>query len=177
MAPNGSLRMKRVVGVDPGLADTGVGVVRGSERRIISFSYDTIHTLRGEPLPERLYRIFRELYRILRREKPDLMVVEDVFSLKAYPKSGITLGKVAGAVLLAGCHVQVPVMEIPVREAKKTLTGNGQATKMQLEKAVRHFIRSNEPIRPFHASDAMALAIIGLFRCRPVQRDPRDRLP
>lgn len=156
--------MKTVVGVDPGLADTGIGIVRGSHQRIETFSYTHIHTAGRTPLPERLYQIFIALDRILHREKPDLMVVEDVFSLEIYPKSGITLGKVAGAVLLAGCRIQVPVLEIPVREAKKTLTGNGNASKVQLERAVRHFVKAAEPIRPHHASDAVALAVIGLFR-------------
>lgn len=92
------------------------------------------------------------------------MVVEDVFSLEKYPKSGITLGKVTGAILLAGCQMKMPVVEIPVREAKKVLTGNGKASKVQLERAVRHFLNTNQPIKPHHASDAMALALIGLFR-------------
>ncbi len=92
------------------------------------------------------------------------MVVEDVFSLEKYPKSGITLGKVTGAILLAGCEVKIPVIEIPVREAKKVLTGSGRASKVQLERAVRHFLNTDKPIKPHHASDALALALIGLFR-------------
>ena len=169
--------MNTVVGVDPGLASTGIATVRGSEKRIDTFSYAHIQTESHIPLPERLHRIFSEVYRILERERPDLMVVEDVFSLEIYPKSGISLGRVSGVVLLAGCQLQVPVMEIPVREAKKTLTGNGKATKIQLEKAVRYFLNTTEPIRPYHASDAMALAIIGLLRCRKTKGSVQlDRL-
>ncbi len=169
--------MKTVVGVDPGLADTGVGIVRGSEKKIEAFSYTTIHTASQTPLPERLERIYSEVCRILEQERPDLMVVEDVFSLEIYPKSGITLGKVAGIVLLAGCRARLPVLEIPVREAKKTLAGNGNATKAQLERAVRYFLNTADPIRPHHASDAVALAIIGLFRSRREQgRHGLDRL-
>ena len=92
------------------------------------------------------------------------MVVEDVFSLQKYPKSGITLGKVTGVILLAGYQVNVPVTEIPVCEVKKILTGNGNAGKMQIEIAVRHFLNLTTPIRPYHASDALGLALIGLFR-------------
>lgn len=92
------------------------------------------------------------------------MVVEDVFSLERYPKSGILLGKVTGVILLAGAHAGVPVIEIPVRESKKILSGNGNAGKEQLEKAVRNHLGHGEQIRPFHASDALALALIGLFR-------------
>ena len=92
------------------------------------------------------------------------MVIEDVFSLQKYPKSGITLGKVTGVILLAGYQVDVPVTEVPVREAKQVLTGNGNASKIQLERAVRHLLNLPDPIRPYHASDALGLALIGLFR-------------
>jgi crossover junction endodeoxyribonuclease RuvC len=81
-----------------------------------------------------------------------------------FPNAGITLGKVTGVVLLAGCQVGVPVAEIPVREAKQVLTGNGNASKMQLEKAVRRMLNLTERIKPYHASDAMGLALVGLFR-------------
>jgi len=92
------------------------------------------------------------------------MVVEDIFSLQKYPKSGITLGKVTGVILLAGNQLDLPVIEVQVREAKQVLTGNGNASKMQLERAVRHFLNLTTPIRPYHASDAIGLALIGLFR-------------
>ena len=98
------------------------------------------------------------------------MVVEDIFSLNRYPKSGITLGKVSGVVLLAGVQVDVPTAEVPVREAKQILTGNGNAAKSQMEKAVRSLLNATVPIKPDHASDALALALIGLFRNRKLLR-------
>lgn len=156
--------MVKIIGIDPGLSSTGIGIVRGSKRRVFEFSFGSIRTITKAPLPERLYHIFSKLRQIIESSKPDIMVVEDVFSLEKYPKSGITLGKVTGAVLLAGCQMKVPVFEVPVREAKKVLTGNGKASKVQLENAVRHFLDTDQPIKPHHASDAMALALIGLFR-------------
>ncbi len=156
--------MVKIIGIDPGLSSTGIGIVRGTKRRVSDFSFGTIRTITNAPLPDRLYHIFLKLRQIIESNKPDIMVVEDVFSLEKYPKSGITLGKVTGAILLAGCQMKMPVVEIPVREAKKVLTGNGKASKVQLERAVRHFLNSNQPIKPHHASDAMALALIGLFR-------------
>ncbi|MCD4763980.1 MAG: crossover junction endodeoxyribonuclease RuvC, partial [Desulfobacterales bacterium] len=141
-----------------------IGIVRGTESKVDGFSYGSINTSKNISLPTRLDQIFSKLILILKDEKPDLMVVEDVFSLEKYPKSGIILGKVSGVVLLAGCRVDVPSIEIPVREAKQVLTGNGNATKMQLEKSVRHLVNLTTPIRPYHASDALSLALIGLFR-------------
>ncbi|MBL0699366.1 MAG: crossover junction endodeoxyribonuclease RuvC [Desulfosarcina sp.] len=162
--------MVKIVGIDPGLAATGVGVVCGIDIKVKSFSYGSINTSKKKSLPQRLHHIFSKLTLVLENEKPDLMVVEDLFSLEKYPKSGIILGKVAGVILLAGCRADVSIVEIPVREAKQILTGNGNAGKAQLEKAVREFLNLVKPIRPFHASDALGMALIGLFRYGAIQR-------
>ena len=156
--------MLKCIGVDPGLADTGIGFVSGLGFDVQAYSFGAIQTAKSLPLPERLDIIFSKLMRVLKEEKPDLMIVEDVFSLQRYPKSGIVLGKVVGVVLLAGFQSNTPSMEIPVREAKKILTGNGNANKAQLEKAVRNLLCHPEEIKPDHASDALALSLIGLFR-------------
>lgn len=156
-----------MIGVDPGLADTGIGVIRGWGMKVDGYAYGSISTPKDLALTNRLEKIHAGLSEVLRDENPDLMIVEDVFSLEKYPKSGITLGKVTGVILLAGRQAEVPVSEIPVREAKQVLTGNGGADKAQLEMAVRRFLKISTRIRPFHASDALALALIGLFRHHP----------
>ncbi len=156
--------MVKIVGIDPGLAATGVGIVRGTGFKVDGYSFGSINTSKNLPLPGRLDQIFSNLLQVLTDEKPDIMVVEDVFSVQKFPKAGITLGKVIGVVLLAGCKADVPVIEVPVREAKQVLTGNGNATKNQLEKSVRRVLNLTDPIKPYHASDAMGLALLGLFR-------------
>jgi crossover junction endodeoxyribonuclease RuvC len=153
-----------VLGIDPGLADTGVALISGDGQRVARYAYGTIHTDKDRPLGDRLERIYRHLEETLREAAPDLMVVEDVFSLKRYPKSGILLGNVTGVILLAGRHQGVPTVQLPVREAKQILTGNGNASKAQLELAVRHTLNCGAPIRPTHAADALGLALIGLHR-------------
>lgn len=154
------------MGIDPGLAETGIGIVKGRRLQVDSFAYGLITTASQTSLPRRLEHIYGQLGAVLQQERPDLLVLEDVFSLASFPKSGITLGKVIGVIMLAACQSGVEVVEIPVREAKQVLTGNGNARKEQLEKAVRHHLRTSEPLRPFHISDALALALIGLFRNR-----------
>lgn len=159
--------MIKIMGVDPGLAATGVGVVRGRGLDVQGYSFGCITTSRSAPLSKRLDRIFSQLLRLISREMPDLVVVEDVFSLKEYPKSGISLGQVSGVVMVAASQVGVHCTTIPVREAKQVLTGNGNASKVQLECAVRRQLNHPDPIRPYHAADALGLAIIGLFRSAP----------
>ena len=156
--------MIKVIGIDPGLASTGIGVVKGKGTRIDGYSFGSIQTSKNISLPNRLDKIFSKITRLLKEEKPDLMVVEDSFFLRENPKSGLTLGKVAGVVLLAGYRGKIPLVEISVREAKQVLTGNGNARKDQLEKAVRNILNKETPIRPYHASDAIGLAIIGIYR-------------
>jgi len=160
----------KVLGIDPGLAATGVGVVHGRGLRVERFAYGTIRTAARQPLARRLECIHRRLAQLLAEEGPDLMVVEDAFSLERYPKSGITLGQVTGVILLAGSLSQAPVVEVAVREAKSVLTGNGNASKAQLEGAVRRALATDRPIRPDHASDALGLALVGLFRYGHLRR-------
>jgi crossover junction endodeoxyribonuclease RuvC len=156
--------MVKIIGIDPGLAATGVGIVSGHGSKIDSYSFGSIHTSKNTSLPSRLDRIFSKLLQLLKNEKPDLMVIEDVYSLNRYPKSGIVLGQVTGVIQLAGFHAAVPSVEVSVREAKQILTGNGNADKQQFEKAVRHRLNHKAPIKPIHASDATGLAIIGMYR-------------
>lgn len=156
--------MIKVIGIDPGLAETGIGIVRGSGLKVIGYAYGSISTSKSASAACRLEKIYTRIRHVLTDEKPDLMVLEDVFSLEKYPKSGIVLGKVCGVLLLAGTQSHIPLIEVPVRQAKQILTGNGNASKVQLERAVRSTLCAPAPIRPFHASDALGLALIGLFR-------------
>ncbi len=71
--------------------------------------------------------------------------------------------------MLAGHRAGVSSIEIPVREAKQVLTGNGNARKMQLEESVRHRLNHKTAIRPYHASDAVGLALIGFYRYQTIQ--------
>jgi crossover junction endodeoxyribonuclease RuvC len=156
--------MVKIVGIDPGLAATGVGVVRGRGTRLSGYSFGCITTSPSDALPERLNRIFSRLHRLLSSEAPDLVVIEDVFSLQEYPKSGIGLGQVSGVIMLAAAQCGLRCAQVPVREAKQVLTGNGNASKSQLERAVRLRLDHPSVIRPSHAADALGLAIIGLQR-------------
>ncbi|VEN75252.1 Crossover junction endodeoxyribonuclease RuvC [Candidatus Desulfarcum epimagneticum] len=157
----------RIVGIDPGLAATGVGIVRGSGHRIQSCSHTSISSSPKDSLPDRLNVIFSRVRDILDAEKPHLMVIEDIFSNRAHPASGITLGKVTGVILLAGRRAGVPVLEVPAREAKKVITGNGAATKSQMELSVRRILSLKKPIRPHHAADAMGMSLMGFYRYGP----------
>lgn len=154
----------KVLGIDPGLAATGIGIVTGLNRAVNSYAFGVVKTAKKDPPASRLEKIYTRLCALIVAEAPDMLVIEDVFSLEKYPRSGISLGQVSGVVLLASRKADVTVRQIAVREAKQVLTGNGNASKMQLENAVRAVLACDGPIRPYHASDALGLALIGLFR-------------
>jgi len=156
--------MIKIIGIDPGLSSTGIGIIRGRGLKIQEYAFGSVNTSKSHTLPERLNHIFLKLNSLLADEKPDLMVIEDVFSLDKYPRSGINLGKVTGVILLSACQADIPVIEVAVREVKHVLTGNGNASKEQLELTVRRLLSLTDRIKPYHASDAIALALLGLFR-------------
>lgn len=156
--------MVKVIGIDPGLADTGIGVVRGLKYDVASYAFGAVSTKPSMPLPLRLEKLYSEIYGLFESERPHLVVLEDVFSLQRYPKSGIALGQVTGIVLLAAAKLNIIAKTVSVREAKKVLTGKGSASKQQLELAVRNYVKHHTKITPLHASDALCLALIGLFR-------------
>ena len=161
----------KVVGVDPGLAATGIGIVTGSPHKVTAYAFGAIRTSPQSTQGFRLERIYSRLRELIDSEKPDIMVIEDVFSLDKFPQSGITLGKVCGVILLAAHQAGIEAHAIAVREAKQVLTGNGNASKEQLEQAVRRTVGCDQAIRPYHASDALGLALIGLFRYAGLRLD------
>ncbi|MBT3387505.1 MAG: crossover junction endodeoxyribonuclease RuvC [Desulfobacula sp.] len=154
----------KIVGIDPGLAGTGIGVIEGNRLEICKYSFGSIATDAKDTIPYRLHRIYSKTLALLCEVKPDVVVIEDIYSLDKYPKSGIMLGKVSGVLLLAAYKAGLNVEEIPVKEAKKIVSGNGSADKFQMERAVRNLLNHSDSIRPFHASDALGLAITGYYR-------------
>ncbi len=156
--------MMKIIGIDPGLAGTGIGVIQGQGVDIQEYSFGSISTDAKDPLPSRLNFIYSKANTFLEQQRPDLVVIEDIYSLEKYPGSGIMLGKVTGVLLLAAFNAGATIKEVAVREVKKIISGNGSADKYQVERSVRHLLNHDEPIRPFHASDALGLALTGLYR-------------
>jgi len=156
--------MIKVVGIDPGLAGTGIGVIQGDRQKILGYSFGSISTDTKDPVNFRLHTIYSKIMDFLCEQKPDYVVIEDIYSLEKFPASGIMLGKVSGVILLATYKAGSNVEEIPVRQVKKIISGNGGADKHQMERSVRNLLKHEKPIRPFHASDALGLALTGYYR-------------
>lgn len=156
------------IGVDPGLAKTGYGVIEIIDKKGVARAWDCLSTNPKDPTPQRLQSIFHEIEKLFKTWNAQLLILEDVFVMPRFPKAALQLGAVRGILALAAAHNNIEVMELNPTEIKAALTGNGRANKEQVEKAVRKFLGIREPIGSEHASDALALALVGLSRAKAV---------
>lgn len=155
--------MSVVLGIDPGTAVTGYGVViRNPERTLSLLECGVIRTAASEPLPDRIREIFEGIQEIIRRFEPEAMAVEDVFQGKNV-KSALTLGHARGAILLAGALADLTIAEYSPREIKKAVVGAGGATKDQVAYMVQRHLRLKDPPSPADASDGVAAALCHCF--------------
>ena len=154
----------RAIGIDPGLAMTGFGVVEALPRGGKACEWGSIRTESGHSVPIRLKIIYDRLRELLEKWKPDLLAMEEVFVLRQFPKAAIRLGEVRGVIYLAAQEKEIPVIEVRPTEVKSALTGSGRADKEQIKKMIRQILRIEDPLQSSHAGDALALALTGLSR-------------
>jgi len=153
-----------VVGVDPGTAVTGFGVVsRGAGGALSLLECGVIRTVARGPLAERLREIHLGLAEVIRRHAPDAVAVEGVFYAKNV-RTSVVLGHARGVALLAAALHDVPVAEYPPAEVKSAVVGVGRATKEQVGLMVQRLLRLREPPRPHDAADAVAVALCHCYR-------------
>ena len=125
----------RAIGIDPGLAMTGFGVVETLSRGGKACDWGAIRTETNCPIPLRLKTIYDEFKGLLEKWRPNLLVLEEVFVLKQFPKAAIQLGEVRGVIYLAAQEMDIPVVEVKPTEVKSALTGSGRADKEQMKKS------------------------------------------
>ena len=148
-----------ILGIDPGTAVTGYGVVARTSGGALSLvECGVVRTSAGEPLAIRIREIFGEVSELIDRFAPTVLVVEDVFQGKNV-KSALTLGHARGAILLAGALREIPIAEYTPREIKKAVVGNGNATKDQVGFMVQQQLRLKAAPTPSDAADGVAAAL------------------
>lgn len=155
-----------VLGIDPGTALTGYGVVRGEPFGSLALvECGVIRTSARDPLPVRLREIYEDVQRLLERHAPDALAVEDVFYARNV-RTTLVLGHARGVVLLAGEQAQVPIHEYPPAEIKKAVVGTGAATKEQVQFMVTRLLRLRTAPQPSDAADAAAVALAHIMSAR-----------
>ncbi|HVA58397.1 MAG: crossover junction endodeoxyribonuclease RuvC [Gemmatimonadaceae bacterium] len=155
-----------VLGIDPGTAQTGYGVVRGDGTRPPTLvECGVLRTKARDPLPARLREIYEGIIELLDRHHPDAMAVEDVFYARNV-RTTIVLGHARGVVLLAGEQRAVAIHEFPPAEIKKAVVGRGGATKEQVQFMVTRLLRLAAPPQPNDAADGVAAALACIMGAR-----------
>jgi crossover junction endodeoxyribonuclease RuvC len=147
-----------VLGIDPGTAATGYGLVErnGSHLRMVEFG--VVETLAGGTAGERLVAIHAGVVELIERHRPALVGVERIFFSRNV-QTAFSVGQARGVVLLAAAQAGLPIFEYTPNEVKIAVTGYGRATKEQVQRMVQTVLRLVEVPTPDDAADALAVAI------------------
>jgi crossover junction endodeoxyribonuclease RuvC len=157
-----------ILGIDPGTACTGYGVVKGKPGGLIAASLVECGVIRTRPrdaLSARLREIFEGVQELIERHRPDALSVEDVFYAKNV-RTTVVLGHARGVVLLAGEQAGLTIHEIPPAEIKKAVVGTGAASKEQVQFMVTRLLRLKTAPEPADAADGVAAALACLMESR-----------
>jgi crossover junction endodeoxyribonuclease RuvC len=155
-----------VLGIDPGTAVTGYGVVSGDgPARMQLVECGVIRTPARDPLPSRLFEIHAGVTELIARHRPDMLAVEDVFYARNV-RTTIVLGHARGVILLAGAQHGLPIHEFPPAEIKKAVAGTGSATKEQVQFMMMRLLRLKTVPAPSDAADGIAAALACMMGVR-----------
>ncbi len=162
----------RVLGVDPGLQTTGYGLlaVRGARVRVAEAG--VVRTDGRQPLAERLRRLHDLAAEVIRELAPDAIVVEDLYSHYRHPVTAILMGHARGVIFLAAAEAGVPVVSYGATRVRKSLTGEGHASKQQVQRMVQSALGLKKLPHPPDVADALAVA---LCHCNVVAREAWKR--
>jgi crossover junction endodeoxyribonuclease RuvC len=148
----------RVLGIDPGTATTGFGIVTLENRRLFARGYGVVRTSAGQPLEKRLFHLHSEIEQLIKRFEPTEMAVESLF-FNTNARSALAVGHARGVVLLAAAAAGLPVSEYTPLQVKQALVGRGRAEKAQVQFMVRAVLGLSETPSPDDAADALAVAV------------------
>jgi crossover junction endodeoxyribonuclease RuvC len=157
---------KIILGIDPGLADTGFGLIeKGKGGKISCLSYGSIKTKAGLPMAERLEILNNELKKIIKKYQPALAAVEELF-FQNNAKTAIMVGQARGVILLTCRKNKISIAEFTPLQVKQTIAGFGRADKQQVQKMVKLLLNLKEIPKPDDAADALAIAISAVNEIR-----------
>lgn len=148
----------RILGLDPGTATTGYGIVDVVEGELRLVTFGVIETRAGDPPEQRLQTIFRRINALIADHRPQRAAVEQLFFGRNIT-TAIAVGQARGVLLLALADAGIAMSEYSPPKVKEAITGYGKADKAQMQLMVRHLLDLNETPQPDDAADALAVAI------------------
>ena len=147
-----------VMGIDPGIAILGYGVLKIQGNSFKVMDYGVIRTSSELSMPSRLTSIFRDLNVLLELHRPDAFAIEELFFNKNI-KTALTVGHARGVSILSASNMDIPVFEYTPLQVKQAIVGYGRADKRQMQQMVKLLLNLREIPRPDDAADALAVAI------------------
>jgi crossover junction endodeoxyribonuclease RuvC len=148
----------KILGIDPGTATTGFGVVEKKSGKLTAIDYGVISTSKTLDMQLRLNIIFQDLTELIKHHKPDAIAVEKLFFVKNIT-TGISVGQARGVVLLTAAQADLDLHEYTPLQVKMSVTGYGQASKKQVQEMVAKILKLKALPHPDDAADALAIAI------------------
>ena len=147
-----------ILGIDPGYAIIGFGVIRCENARYRPIEYGAIETVSGMDFSERLVRIYDCIYSVMEKYHPDAVAVEKLY-FSSNQKTAIGVAEARGVILLAAKQLEIPLFEYTPLQVKTVVTGYGRAEKYQVMEMTRRLLCLREVPRPDDTADALAIAI------------------
>ncbi|HHY06588.1 MAG TPA: crossover junction endodeoxyribonuclease RuvC [Clostridia bacterium] len=147
-----------ILGIDPGIAITGYGVIEVQANRYQTLEYGVVRSSSQEETAKRLQKIYQGVSRIIDLYKPDALAIEELFFNKNV-RSAFSVGQARGVAMLAGCQHGISVHEYTPLQVKQAVVGYGRAEKQQVQFMVKILLNLQEIPRPDDAADALAIAI------------------
>jgi crossover junction endodeoxyribonuclease RuvC len=148
----------KVIGIDPGTASCGYGIVHERDGRLRAIDHGWWRTPAAQRLELRLKTIFDEVGALIEAHRPDAVVLEESF-VGADARTALSVGQARGAVMVAAANAGVECAEYPPARVKQAVCGYGRAEKQQVQKMVKAILSMQSLPTPSHASDALAVAI------------------
>jgi crossover junction endodeoxyribonuclease RuvC len=154
-----------ILGIDPGTAITGYGLIEKTGQKITPVEYSCWRTPSSMPMPQRLLLLSQALEEVLGKYSPDQMVVEELF-FNRNATTVISVGQARGVILLAAAKYGIPAYEYTPLQVKQAVVGYGNATKQQVQYMVRAILGLEECPKPDDTADALAIGICHAFTIR-----------
>ena len=147
-----------ILGIDPGLATTGFGLIDLNENKVRLLKYGCVKTQSHTDFAQRLFKISSELDKVIKKFKPEKIAIEQIYFCKNV-KTALLVGQARGAIILTAIKNKVPITDFTPLQIKQAITGYGRAEKKQIQNMVTILLNLKKIPKPDDAADALAVAI------------------
>lgn len=149
----------KILGIDPGLAITGYGLIDSNASSVKLIEAGVIRPVSKDKIEKRLLDLYKKVFRLIKETAPEAIVLEELYSHYKHPRTSILMGHARGIICLAVEQEKIPLISYPTTRIKKAITGRGRASKEQMQRTITNLLGLKRPPEPFDITDALALAI------------------